>query len=140
RRNLQPTISTAAISDVTAGYVFSVSAPSGRHRYLFCDAPVGRTAHVRDWRPHGIGRAPNRCVAGHDQRGITPRWLRSPARTVWCAGTSTVIARSAIWYCTERPYVIRHRNRLVGGHRCVGCYVPARRASRVDPIVALRHE
>ena len=114
-------------------------AGAGRHRHLRRGVVHGGDADARDRDPHGA-----RCGAGCRARSEVLRDAASMALGGIAAGT--IAGLFATRYLESSLYGISRRDPIAyiaGGAillaaALLGAYVPARRSSRVDPLLAIR--
>ena len=74
------------------------------------------------------------------QQGMKPVWLGSMAGLVGSLGVSRLIASQLYGVSSSDPLTLVIIVRLLVSVALMACWLPARRAARIDPMVALRHE
>ena len=106
----------------------------------------GIMAQVVSQRTNEIGI---RMALGADSRQVRSLVLRQGGRliaiglligTLGALALTRVIRSSLFGITATDPATFAAAAVLLGGIALVACYLPARRASRIDPMLALRHE
>jgi putative ABC transport system permease protein len=100
----------------------------------------GVAANTGDWRAHGIGAQKREILRMVLWRGVT---LIAAGIGIGLAASCalTRFLASQIWGVSATdPWAFGAVVVLVAGIGSVACYLPARRATRVDPLVALKYE
>src|SRR5216117_314695 len=100
----------------------------------------GRAADIGDRAPHGARCAAISSAASAPQRRTDTRRRRTGVWAAWRLCSRSRHAEHALWNRYTQPPVLLAVSLVLLGAALVACYVPARRASAVDPIMVLRQE
>jgi putative ABC transport system permease protein len=101
-------------------------------------------AVAEQWRELGVraalGAAPGDLFRDVVRRGMTFPVVGLAIGLALAAGTSRLLTRLLFGIGRSDPVTIATTVGVLGAVALVACYLPARRAARVDPIIALRSE
>jgi len=87
-----------------------------------------------------LGAAPRDVLADVIRRGMTPPVVGMAIGLIASAGVSRLMTSLLFGIERSDPVTIAATVLGLAGIALIACYLPARRASRVDPIIALRSE
>ena len=112
----------------------------GLRRNLWRDFLPGWTAHAGNRHPHGAGSATSRHPASGARRGSEDGADRSGDRHRRVVGLTRLMAKQLFGVSAHDPLTYAGVAALLMLVAIAACYIPARRAVRVDPMTSLRRE
>jgi len=87
-----------------------------------------------------MGAMPRDIIYLIFKEGLLPSGIGLVAGAASSLGLSRILKSQLVQVATADPVVLAVASAVLVVAAMLGCWVPARRAVRVDPVVALRHE
>ena len=123
----------------TGRHLRRAGAASGFARHLWRDLLFGDPAHAGDWHPHGFGRHPSQVQFGVIGKTLRLALVGIVAGIVASFAVARLISSLLFGTAPSDPITFAGMILLLGAVAFIAGYIPARRASQIDPMVALRN-